>query len=277
MPGEDAIFEGAQFVAFHTRFFGCATDRPARSLCRRTCDGATTPTIDTLRRLHRAHLFAVPFENLNIHLGREIVLDEARLFNKIVRQRRGGFCYELHGLFAALLRAIGFDVTLLSARVTRPAGGFGPEYGHMLLRVDLDGSWLADVGFGDSFIEPIRLSYNEQEQEGRWYRIEAGGDQMILLRRRDGEDWTPQHAFTLLPQRLGDYVDMCRYHQTSPDSHFTQKRVCSRATPHGRISLSEGRLIVNRHGERKEMPLASEAEWREALRENFGIDLATPD
>ena len=238
-------------------------------------EGATTPTIETLRGLHRAHLLAVPFENLDIHLGREIYLDEARMFDKIVLQRRGGFCYELNGLFATLLRALGFDVTLLSARVTRPTGGFGPEYDHLLLRVDLGESWLADVGFGDSFIEPIRLNHDEQRQGGSLYRIDADGDQIVLLRRRAGENWTPQHAFTLQPQRIGDYVDMCRYHQTSPDSHFTQKRVCSRATPGGRISLSEDRLIVTRNGEREEIPLASEAEWREALRDHFGINLAT--
>src|SRR5919109_1202974 len=90
--------------------------------------GPLEPTAETLRALHVAHLLGVPFENLNIGMGWPIVLDEAALFDKIVVRRRGGFCYELNGLFAALLRELGFDVTLLSAGVARQDGGFGPEF-----------------------------------------------------------------------------------------------------------------------------------------------------
>ena len=114
--------------------------------------GTPDATIETLRALHVAHLLSVPFENLDIHLGRTIVLDESHLFEKIVRQRRGGFCYELNGLFAGMLRALGFRVTMLSAGVARKSGGFGPEFDHMTLTVDVgEEQWLADVGFGDGF------------------------------------------------------------------------------------------------------------------------------
>src|SRR5262245_35618854 len=92
----------------------------------------------TLKRLHRQHLFTVPFENLSIHLSQAVQLDEASLYDKIVRRRRGGFCYELNGLFAALLRRLGYPVTLLSAGVARAGGGFGPEFDHLLLLVELD-------------------------------------------------------------------------------------------------------------------------------------------
>jgi N-hydroxyarylamine O-acetyltransferase len=97
--------------------------------------GDRSPTPDTLRGLHRAHLFTVPFENLDIHLARPIVLDQQALFRKIVDERRGGFCYELNSTFAVLLRALGFRVTLLSACVARDAGGFGPDYDHLTLLV----------------------------------------------------------------------------------------------------------------------------------------------
>src|SRR5262245_39731528 len=100
--------------------------------------GSLDPTAETLRALHVAHLLAVPFENLNIGMGWPIVLDRDALFEKIVLRRRGGFCYELNGLFAALLRALGFDVTLLSAGVARAGGGFGPEFDHLTLRVTTD-------------------------------------------------------------------------------------------------------------------------------------------
>src|ERR1017187_10297680 len=117
--------------------------------------GSTEPSAETLRALQRAHMLAVPFENLDIHLGRPIVCDEDRFLHKIINERRGGFCYELNGAFAALLRALGFKVTLLSARVAGSDGSASPEFDHLTLRVDLDEPWLADVGFGDSFIEPL--------------------------------------------------------------------------------------------------------------------------
>jgi N-hydroxyarylamine O-acetyltransferase len=96
--------------------------------------GSLKPDVDLLRSLHRAHLFTVPFENLDIHLGREIVCDESRILHKIVNEKRGGFCYELNGAFAALLRALGFRVTLLSCRVARQDGSYGPEFDHLTLR-----------------------------------------------------------------------------------------------------------------------------------------------
>src|SRR5215213_9521921 len=114
--------------------------------------GPPAPTAETLRRLHVAHLLAVPFENLSIHAGEPVVLDDESLFDKVVARRRGGFCYELNGLFAALLRALGFEVEMLSAAVRGSAGKFGPEFDHMTLLVKLGERWLADVGFGDSFV-----------------------------------------------------------------------------------------------------------------------------
>src|SRR5262249_8131930 len=119
--------------------------------------GSLVPSIGTLRGLHRAHMLTVPFENLDIHLGRPILLDEEVFFDKIVSRRRGGFCYELNGLFAGLLRQIGFDVAMLSAGVAGADGRLSPDFDHMALLVALEDNWLADVGFGDSFIEPIRL------------------------------------------------------------------------------------------------------------------------
>ena len=239
--------------------------------------GALTPTAETLRRLQLAHLRAVPFENLSIHWDEPIVLTDEALYDKIVRRGRGGFCYELNGLFAALLRALGFDVVMLSAGVANAAGEFGPDFDHMALMVTLDERYLADVGFGDSFLEPLLLDERAtQPQGGRAYRIEASGDRFILRQRGDDSVWRAQYRFSLQPHVYADYAGMCCYHQTSPASHFTQRRICSRATAGGRITLSEMRLITTQGGQRAERELASTEEYAGALLEHFGI-MAAPD
>jgi N-hydroxyarylamine O-acetyltransferase len=100
--------------------------------------GPLSPTAETLRRLHVAHLMSVPFENLSIHLGEPIVLEDAALFDKVVAHRRGGFCYELNGLFAWLLRALGFRVTMLAAEVRNARGEWGAPFDHMALLVTIE-------------------------------------------------------------------------------------------------------------------------------------------
>jgi N-hydroxyarylamine O-acetyltransferase len=235
--------------------------------------GPLEPNPATLRELHKAHMLAVPFENLDIHLGREIALDERRIYSKIVERRRGGFCYELNGAFANLLRSLGYDVEMLSAGVARESGGFGPPFDHMALLVRLDERWLADVGFGDSFREPLRLDEpGEQAQEWGAYRIRRDGERRTL-ERREGDLWKPQYRFTLQPYELADFAEMCRYHQTSPESSFTQRRTCSLATADGRITLANMRLITTTRGGRRERELANQEEYRAALSERFGVEL----
>jgi N-hydroxyarylamine O-acetyltransferase len=235
-------------------------------------DGPLAPSAETLRQLHLAHLLSVPFENLSIHWREPIVLSDDALFEKIVRRQRGGFCYELNGLFAGLLRSIGFKVTMLSAEVANAAGEFGPPFDHMTLMVTLEQRWLADVGFGDSFREPLLLDEREPQIQGNEaFRIEKTGTHLVMSRRPENADWQPQYRFTLEPYDYADYAEMCRYHQTSPQSHFTQKRICSRATIDGRVSLSEMRLITTRGRDRKEFELSSDPQYADALREKFGI------
>jgi N-hydroxyarylamine O-acetyltransferase len=243
--------------------------------CARLADtGPRSPTLATLRRLHDAHLLTVPFENLDIGLGRPIVLDEAALFAKIVERHRGGFCYELNGLFAALLRALGFQVTLLSARDVQPDGRLGPEFDHLTLRVDLVEPWLVDVGWGDCFLEPLRLDWpGAQPDHGRTYRIVAAGPARRLQQRTADDGWQDLYQFTLQPRAWADFGPMCRYHQTAPESIFTQRRTCTRATPTGRVTISDRRLIVTEDGVRRETPLADEAARLAALREHFGLVL----
>lgn len=236
--------------------------------------GPTAPTAETLRAIHHAHLLAVPFENLDIALGRAIVVDEAAIVRKIVEQRRGGFCYELNGAFAALLRALEFRVTLLSARVSRAGGGEGPEFDHLTLRVDLDQPWLADVGFGESFLEPLRLEPGtEQVDPAGTFRLLRIEERLQLEKLSPNRIWKRQYSFAQQPRNLGDFAAMCSYHQTSPESHFTQNRICTRATPDGRITLSGMKMIVTRDGGREEKMLVSEEERERVLQQFFGIRL----
>jgi len=240
-------------------------------------EGPRTPSLDTLRALHRRHMLTVPFENLDIHLGRTIALDESAAFDKIVRQRRGGFCYELNGLFAALLRELGYEVDLLSGRVANEIGRFGPEFDHLVLLVRLDGQrWIADVGFGDSFLDPLALEGGEQSSGGMLYFIDSWPEGLILLREENGA-WSAKYVFTLQPRRLEEFASMCVYHQTSPHSTFPRARICSRATLQGRITLSEMRLIQMADGERTEQILESEEQYQKALVEHFGIELPNLD
>jgi N-hydroxyarylamine O-acetyltransferase len=223
--------------------------------------------------LQVAHLLAVPFENLSIHAKEPIVLKDEALFSKIVERRRGGFCYEANGLFAALLRELGFDVAMLSAGVADGEGCFGPDFDHMVLMVSLDQRWLVDVGFGDSFLQPLLLDDRGVQVDGeRAYRILPDGAHLILSQRDKGDEWKAQYRFTLQPHEYADYEEMCRYHQTSPQSHFTKARICSRATGEGRITLSEMRLITtSKKGGRQERQLTSQEEYEGILRDQFGI------
>jgi N-hydroxyarylamine O-acetyltransferase len=239
--------------------------------------GPLVPTAETLRALQVAHLLTVPFENLSIHAKQPIVLDDEALFTKIVERRRGGFCYECNGLFAALLRALGFEVAMLSAEVANSKGVFGPNFDHMTLMVSLEQRWLVDVGFGDSFREPLLLDERREQQQGnRTYRVDAEGDYFTLTQKTKGTQWTPQYRFTLQPHPYADYAEMCRYHQTSPESHFTKARLCSLATHEGRITLSEMRFITtSANDEKQERSVTSEAEYAAILRERFGVVMSS--
>jgi len=159
---------------------------------------------------------------------------------------------------------------LLSARVARNEGE-GPEFDHLCLRVDLDEPWLVDVGFGESFLEPLRLQTKvDRSDPVGTFRIERSGDRLQLEREFDG-DWKWQCSFTLQAQRLHEFAAMRHHHQTSPESHFTTKQICTWATGDGRITLSDIKLTITGNRGRTETGLASEKERNHALREHFGI------
>ena len=227
----------------------------------------------TLADLHERHLRTVPFENLSVHLGEPIVLDEDAFVAKVVDRHRGGFCYELNGAFAALLRALGFGVEYLSAQV-RGTGGFGPPFDHMALLVhggpEHVDPHLADVGFGRFTARPLRwVDRGEQVDPCGVFRLEDAADGSVDVLA--GE--VVQYRLDVRPWRLADFGPTCWYQQTSPASHFTQGLTCSRLTESGRITLADHLLIRTERGTRTEEQLTTDDEVLRAYREHFGIAL----
>lgn len=240
--------------------------------------GPVLQDIETLRGLQRAHMQSVPFENLDIRLKRPIRIDEESIWEKLIVHKRGGFCYELNGLFAWLLKQIGFDVTYLNARVFARDGKLGIDFDHLALLVRIPGQagrWLADVGFGDSFLEPLDLDERgEQAQELRAYRLEQTPVGYIVWQKNYDGSWERHYFFDLQPHKFPEeYESACLYHQTSPESSFTRGSIISRATPNGRVSLEDGRLILTVNGQRTERLLASTEEYSVLLKEHFGVIL----
>ncbi|RKT53457.1 arylamine N-acetyltransferase family protein [Saccharothrix australiensis] len=220
----------------------------------------------TLVELQERHAFAVPFENLSIHLGEPITLSEDALVDKVVRRRRGGFCYELNGAFAALLTALGHDVRLLAARVCND-GAFGPPFDHMALRV---GDLLVDVGFGRFSLRPLDLTSRADQRDaaGVFRLVDAPeGDVDVLL------DGVVQYRLELRPRALDEFRATCWYQQTWPGSVFRRAATCSLPTPGGgRVTVAGDKLIVTEGGVRREERL-DDAGVIEAHARHFGIVL----
>ncbi|NYZ63876.1 arylamine N-acetyltransferase family protein [Luteimonas deserti] len=227
--------------------------------------------------LHQAHLLHVPFENLSIHWREPMTLATDHLFRKIVEARRGGFCYECNGLFAALLHALGFGTTLLSARVARDAGGFSPEFDHLVLLVELERPWLVDVGFGQSFRTPMPLvtGHVHADPGGEYRLLEAGGIWTLEGRTAEGT-WTPRFAFERLPRRIEDFQNMFEFHRDAPTSHFHKAPLATIATGSGRTTLSGRRLIRTAHDGSRQAHELPDEEIPAALAREFGIVRTVP-
>lgn len=210
-------------------------------------------TLDALRSLHTCHLLSVPFEDLTIHSGGQVQLQLPLLYDKIVKQRRGGFCFENNGLFSWLLTQLGFQVTLVAAQVKSTLTGYyGPPFDHMTLIVSLEGQrWLCDVGFGvPAFSVPLSLETSAPQERGhRVYRVREGTGMCFLEwqkeenRGADG-DWTEIYKFTYEPRCLEDFTEMCQYHQRSPCSVFFRKSLCTVLKPYGRLTYIGRKLVT---------------------------------
>jgi N-hydroxyarylamine O-acetyltransferase len=220
-----------------------------RYLARIEWDGGRDPSLTVLRDLQVAHLVHVPFENLHVYNRLGVDTDVDRSYAKIVERRRGGWCFELNGCFAELLRRLGYAVDLLSCRTFDPAsGGFSPDFDHLALLVHLGTTrHLVDVGWGDNPLSPIPAEVGEYATRPRPTRIETDASTLRLIELVEhdgGSDWELQYEAALRPRQLREFEQRSRHLQTAPGLSWTEKPLVTRATSAygGRVTLHRDRL-----------------------------------
>jgi N-hydroxyarylamine O-acetyltransferase len=227
---------------------------------------------ESLAVLHEAHLRAIPFENLDILLERPIDLSLSALQEKLVQQKRGGYCFEQNTLFRAALESLGFRVASLAARVRAGSSIVRPRT-HMLLRVDLDdGPFLADVGFGgDGLVHPLPLEHGAEVRTGdTGHRLQQEQEIWILQGNQTGE-WTDLYAFTLEPQYPVDFEMANHFTSTYGRSPFVQSLTVQRAWPHGSTILRNRDLILRQGREVRTLFVRDPDHLLEVLREHFEL------
>jgi len=238
--------------------------------------GPVRPTVETLNALQSLHNESVPYENLDIMRGVPLSLEVPALYDKIVMRGRGGYCFELNGLFAWLLRRIGYGVAEHFARYLRDEPAL-PMRRHRVLLVEAEGeTYLCDVGIGACVPTfPLRFEmYAEQPQRRDVYRIvpdEALG--YVAEEKRRGE-WLPLFSFTLEKQfGAMDFLTTSWYCESHPDSVFRKATMVSMRTPAGRMTL-DGRTFKVFEGDTVTVTeAADEAEFHLLLGQYFGIKL----
>ena len=231
------------------------------------------PTLENLKKLQRQHLLNVPFENIDIHWKRPILLDTNKFYEKIVGQKRGGFCYELNGLFNELLKEIGYQTKVVSARVFDGVKNFGAEYDHLAILTKIGGEeFLVDVGFGSFTAEPLRFVLDQEQADANgFYKIKKRGEEYFEVVEKKGEVWESEYIFKDFERDLQEFSEMCNFHQTSPESHFTKGKICSLMTETGRKTLTDRNFIETKNGEKKETEINSEDEFNEILKSEFEL------
>ena len=250
-----------------------AFDLPAY-LARIGVTDAGAADLPTLKRLHRAHIAAIPFENLDIQLGRAIELDAASLQAALVARRRGGYCFQQNGLFRLVLTALGYTVGPREARVRLGASSPMLPRTHMVLIVPLDGvDWLADVGFGgDGIVEPIRADGSAAIQDGWTYRV-ITEQRLRLLQRLGANGWDDLYAFADNDVLPVDYVVGNWYTSTYPQSAFVRNLTAQRTVGDVRHILRNLTYSVAKAGGEWQTRTILREELVPLLRDVFGLDI----
>ena len=227
-----------------------------------------------------AHMLAVPFENLDIHAGTEIRLDTERIYQKVVENRRGGFCYELNGLFYDLLVGLGYEVRRISARVhSTERQAYGEEYDHLALIATIGGKeYITDVGYGEFLLCPLafELDIEQQDSRGAMYVIRTHSEGYFRIEKRVEDRWKPEYIFKPETRAYHEFVPMCNYQQYDPTSYFQKQKLISQLTETGRITLTSSKLKIQEQGSITEHQVNSEEEFDQFLQAHFNIKLSGP-
>ncbi|HDZ05683.1 hypothetical protein LCGC14_0066100 [marine sediment metagenome] len=229
---------------------------------------------NVLYELQKKHLLNIPFENLDIHYGRKINLSVMDIYQKIIIDKRGGFCYELNGLFHQLLMRIGFNAKLISARVHSENGKYSPEYDHLAIIVNLENQdFLVDVGFGKFSLLPLRLETGKKIKDSfGQFQFKKHNADYYQINEIKNQELIPQYIFNLKERELSEFEERCIFHQTSEHSHFTKKKLISIARFDGRITLNNSQLKITRL-EIEEVTNFAENQFETKLKQYFDIEI----
>jgi N-hydroxyarylamine O-acetyltransferase len=235
--------------------------------------GPLDADLATLTALHRAHVLSIPFENLDVQLGRPLGLDPQAAFDKLVTARRGGWCYEQNGLFGRALVTLGFAVTRMASAVLRAERGDFFMGSHLCLKVRVEGQdYLADVGFGSSQLEPIALAEQAWDQAplaGRLFQTEAGYWQFAI----EQGPTILNYDFHAAPADEAQFTRLCDWQGRDPESIFVQTLVVQQRRQHGHTMLRGKVLTQTGIGETSARELTSGEELVAMLRDVFALDV----
>ena len=238
----------------------------------------TDPTgidLSTLIQLQRQHLLTVPFENLDIHLDKPITLEVEKMYQKIVLDQRGGFCYELNGLFGQLLQVLGFKVKYLAARVIQE-GHTPSDFDHLTLCVEIQGKkYIVDVGFGAFILHPLLLKVDMVQSDPLGlFIIHTRAEGFLICKLEDFHE-EPQFAFTLQERALEEFKDRSLYYQKDANSHFRKKMMISKMTREGRVTLTPDELKISEADKEERVPVRDYIHFETLLVQYFNYRLET--
>jgi N-hydroxyarylamine O-acetyltransferase len=233
---------------------------------------AQLPASDaTLHLIHQNHIHHIPFENIDIRYRKQFTIDRNAVYQKVVKERRGGFCYELNSLFCWLLRELGFAAKIISARIVNTDGSLGPEFDHMCVHVKTTRSYLADVGYGDLFITPLEIKDGIQTDGRSYFQVNPHEKGFCLMMSHDGKDFEKKYVFSLDEAALENFEAICIEKQTHLNSYFVKNTICTKATESGRVTIFNDKLIVRTLTDRVETPVLTEQQLKAHLKNYFEI------
>jgi N-hydroxyarylamine O-acetyltransferase len=239
-------------------------------------EGDYVPTLELLQEIHRKHLLKVPFENLDIIFGRKLSMNTEDIYNKIVLDKRGGICFETNTLMYSVLQELGYNVKRISGRFWNiEKSEWNPEFSHLALIISINKTeFLVDVGVGGGFLEPIQIKNGQTYSDANGsYQVVKVVDNEFFLRHLEENEWKDLLQFQTISRNENDFYEQCDYYQTSKETFFTQKRLVSKPTLNGKVTLTDNVLKVTENSQVTITELKDEEEWKRVLQNSFGINI----